>query len=109
TLRVPAVNDAALRPYGYAREEFLAMTIRDLRPPSEYKRLDAILQARLQGHSVHTEMRHRKKDGTLLDVEIATNDTTFGGRPARLVLASDVTERKQLENHFRQAQKMEAV
>src|SRR5205823_2289496 len=45
TLRVLAVNDAAVHRYGYSRDEFLTMTIRDLRPPAEQDRLDEILRA----------------------------------------------------------------
>jgi two-component system cell cycle sensor histidine kinase/response regulator CckA len=109
TLDILAVNDAATRRYGWTRDEFLTMTIRDLRPPGEQKRLEEILAAGLVGPRVHTELRHAKKDGSIIDVEVATNDTTFAGRSARLVLLSDVTHRKQLESHFRQSQKMEAV
>jgi two-component system, cell cycle sensor histidine kinase and response regulator CckA len=109
TLRILAVNDAATRRYGWTREELLTMTIRDLRPSSEQERLDEVLGAGLSGPHVHKELRHRKKDDSIIDVEVATNDTTFAGRAARLVLLSDVTHRNQLENHFRQAQKMEAV
>src|SRR5256886_1556195 len=53
--------------------------------------------------------RHRRKDGTLIDVDIESQPITFAGRPARLVLARDVTARRQLEDQLRQAQKMEAV
>jgi two-component system, cell cycle sensor histidine kinase and response regulator CckA len=56
-----------------------------------------------------TQVRHRKKDGSLLEVEGSTSPIEFHGRRARLVLAQDVSEKKQLEAQLLQAQKMEAV
>lgn len=109
TLCILAVNDAAIRRYGYSRDEFLAMTIKDLRPPADQDRLDEILREGVTGPHVHTGMRHWTKDRSIIDVEIASNETVFAGRSARLVLVSDVTHRNRLESHFRQAQKMEAV
>ena len=109
TLRVLAVNDAAIRRYGYSREEFLVMDIKDLRQPADHQQLDEILHRPLKGPRVHTGLRHRKKDGSLIDVEVNSDSIDFSGSDARLVIASDVTERKQLEGQFRQAQKMEAV
>jgi PAS domain S-box-containing protein len=109
SLCILAVNEAAIRRYGYSREEFLAMTIKDLRPASEQTRLEQILREPLDGPHIHTNLRHQRKNGTIIDVEVSSDQITFDGRAARLVLATDVTERKQLENQFRQAQKMEAV
>jgi signal transduction histidine kinase len=53
--------------------------------------------------------RHRKKDGTIIDVEVAGSTITFGGRPAALVQAVDVTERRRLERQFLRAQRMESI
>ena len=108
TLRFLAVNEAAVRRYGYARAEFLAMTVRDIRPASEHANLEKMLQ-RAAGSLHTTGVRHRRKDGSILEVEIVSDDLVFAGRPARLVRAEDVTERRQLEAQLRQAQKMEAV
>jgi PAS domain S-box-containing protein len=92
TLRFLDVNDAAVRHYGYAREEFLSMTIRDIRPPEDIPRfLEDLRNAERASPSVGV-WRHRKKDGTIVDVEISAHDFTFGGGRARLVLAQDVTE-----------------
>jgi two-component system cell cycle sensor histidine kinase/response regulator CckA len=108
TLRILAVNDAALRQYGYSREEFLSLTILDIRPPEDRERL---LQLRRDpsGPRRYSELRHRKKDGTIIDVEVSADSLVFAGRPARIVLVQDVSHRKLLEEQLRQAQKMEAV
>jgi two-component system, cell cycle sensor histidine kinase and response regulator CckA len=101
TLRFLAVNDAAVQRYGYARDEFLAMTVADIRPPEDVPALRAdILEPahRLQTRGI---WRHRWKDGTLRDVEVAAHSQTFGGRPARLVLALDVTDRLRAEGELR--------
>jgi two-component system cell cycle sensor histidine kinase/response regulator CckA len=110
TLAFLEINQAAIEHYGYSREEFLAMTIRDIRPASDVPNLlDRLSQEALPINSEAEVWKHRKKDGKTIDVEIAGHALTFYGRPARIVLAYDVTERKSLEAQLRQAQKMEAV
>jgi PAS domain S-box-containing protein len=97
TLRFLAVNDTALRRYGYSREEFLRMTLLDIRPPAEQERLREYFKEngmRNQDGSVWT---HCRKDGSQLWVELTTRQVTFGGRQAKLVLAHDITDRKRAE------------
>jgi PAS domain S-box-containing protein len=109
-----AVNDAAVNHYGYSHREFLGMTIRDIRPSEEAQRLDEhLLQPgqeadRKAFHSPRV-WTHRKKDGSLIQVEIAVGSIEFRGRKARLALLSDVTERKRLETQLIQSQKMDSV
>jgi two-component system cell cycle sensor histidine kinase/response regulator CckA len=110
TLAFLAVNDAAVRHYGYARQEFLAMTIKDIRPLEDVDAVLASLQASGgPGSPMPGTWRHRCKDGTIIDVEITAGRVTFEGRDAALVLAHDVTERLQLEERLSQAEKMEAI
>jgi diguanylate cyclase (GGDEF)-like protein/PAS domain S-box-containing protein len=97
------VNEAALRHYGYTREEFLAMTIKDIRPAEDVASVIGRVK-RLDWSGWHrVPSRHRKKDGTLTDVEIVTSEVTFAERTARLVLVEDVTEKKQAEEKLRLA------
>ncbi|WP_447980033.1 PAS domain-containing sensor histidine kinase [Candidatus Nitrospira bockiana] len=99
TLAFLAVNDAAVRHYGYSREEFLAMTIKDIRPSADVPRLlDYLSTIRdaAEGTNIGA-WRHRRKDGTIIDVELAFHTLPYQGRPARLVLVNDVTERRQME------------
>jgi PAS domain S-box-containing protein len=94
TLRFLEVNEAAVRSYGWTREEFLAMTIRDIRPPAAQAGLDALLDATSDSHSHNTLSVHRTKAGRVLRVEISSYPLEFVGRAARMVLVHDVTERE---------------
>ena len=102
TLDFLAVNKAALRQYGYTREEFLTMTIRDIRPPEELPRLMTAVASLSDGLNHERIWKHRQKDGTLLDVEIHSHLITFAGRRAELVLAHNVTERLRAERALRE-------
>jgi two-component system cell cycle sensor histidine kinase/response regulator CckA len=110
TLRYLAVNDAAVRHYGYTRQEFLGMTIKDIRPPEDVESvLDSLRRSGGPGSPMPGIWRHRKRDGTIIDVEITAGRIRFEGRRAALVLSNDVTERLRLEERLAQAEKMEAV
>lgn len=98
-----AVNDAAVAHYGYRREEFLRMTIRDIRPPEDLTRLSGTLGQLGVGGIHHTgQWHHQRKDGSLMLVEITSHDLVFDHRPSRLVLAYDVTERERAVAALRQ-------
>ena len=90
TLRVVEVNDAAVRRYGYSHDDFLTMTIRDIDAPDEGPEMPAILHLEQSGPRLH-----RKKDGTVIEVQISTQDVYFGQR-SRFVMAHTVTERPNL-------------
>ena len=105
-----AVNDAAIRHYGYSREEFLAMTIKDIRPPEDVPRLLAdVVGGGGPGSPAARTWRHRLKDGTLIDVEVTAGRIDYEGRRAALVVSHDVSERKRLERRLADAEKMEAI
>ncbi|MBA3849531.1 MAG: hypothetical protein C0502_05985, partial [Opitutus sp.] len=93
--RILAVNDFAVQKYGYTREQFLAMTILDLRPPEEVPALLEELRQPRDGSRVSGPWRHRTASGEEMFVEIAAHSINWEGRSARLVVAHDVTaERK---------------
>jgi PAS domain S-box-containing protein len=103
TLVFLAVNDAAVRHYGYTREEFSRMTLRDIRPPEDVPALrEAVAGA--HGRVEGDVWRHRKKDGSIVNVEIKSEDLALGGAIGRLVVVNDVTARVKLEDQLRQAQ-----
>ncbi len=93
TLGFLAVNQAAIGKYGFSAEEFLALKFTDLHPAEALGRL---LQAAQPG--VPIEGQHRRKDGTAFDVELSLRPITWAGRPAGLVLANEITERKRNEH-----------
>src|SRR6266481_1973802 len=109
TLRILAVNGAAVTRYGHTESEFLQLTIRDIRPPEERARLDEELARRPDDGAVRAGVRHWTKQGKRFDVDLVARPLEFAGRPARLVLARDVSAQRQLEEQLRQSQKMEAV
>jgi PAS domain S-box-containing protein len=97
TLRFLDVNDAAVRRYGYTREEFLAMTIADLRGPEDAVALREAVDRDEPGPRTSGRWRHRRRDGSLAEVEIWSEPLEREGRRVLLVLALDVTERDEAE------------
>jgi PAS domain S-box-containing protein len=97
TLRIVAVSNATIATYGYSREEFLAMTIKDLGPREDVETLERylkqLLNKRSRGLVVAHPWRHQYKDGTVVDVEITSDDLVLGGVECRLTLCQNVTER----------------
>ena len=94
------VNKAAVEHYGYSHEEFLAMTLRDIRPEEDIGDLEKAIQHGESSRYFYQPgtFTHRKKNGELITVEITSNALDYNGQPARIVLAADVTERiKHLE------------
>jgi PAS domain S-box-containing protein len=108
TLAFLEVNRAAVASYGYSREEFMAMTIGDIRPPEDVPRMLDNLRL-TSGLKPDGRWRHRRKDGTIITAEIVVHPLRFGTREARLVMINDVTERASLEDQFHQAQRLESV
>ena len=98
------MNDAAVQHYGYSLEEFLTMTIKDIRPTKDVPALiEQTSQKTLKFNAVQN-WQHYKKDGSLVQVEITSHSLKFAGREARAVLIHDVTERKQIEVARQKAQ-----
>ena len=95
-LRILTANEAALKLYGYSKDEFLQLTLHDLRYPEDEQRLTEILRQAGAG-ATSGPARHRRKDGSLLHVDGGSHLSTFEGRPVRLVALSDQTKRVQAE------------
>ena len=108
TLRFLEVNDAAIRQYGYSRDEFLAMTAQDILPPEE---VPAFLETLRTTDETWRPVPwlHRKKDGSVIETRITSHVLTFGARPARYVMAQDVTAERRHEQQLHQAQRMESL
>ena len=104
TLAFLAVNDAALRIYGYSLDEFLGMTIRDIRPASDLPALATFLANISPAHASAGAWTHRKKDGSEITVEVFSHDIPYSERRARLVVAVDVTARAAAEENLRRSE-----
>lgn len=101
TLCFTAVNNAAVAQYGYSKEEFAKMNLFDLRPPEDHKAL--MENIGLENNLTYTlsgKWRHIKKDGTTVHVDINSHTIDFNGRPSKIVLALDVTERVAAEKEI---------
>ena len=101
TLRFLAVNDCAIRSYGYTREEFMAMTLEDIRPSEDVHRLHRSLTSAEAGLHEGDCWRHVKRSGEVIDVEVLSDEIDFDGVPARLVVATDITSRLEAERRLR--------
>lgn len=103
TFAILAVNNAAVELYGYGRDELLAMTIKDVRPPEEIDKLAAAFAQPLPDRYHAGVWTHRKKDGTHIEVDVYTHAVLLGGRPLRLAELHDITEKKRAEAALRRA------
>ncbi len=99
-----AVNHAAVVHYGWSKEEFLAMTIKNIRPPEDVSRLVENVEHITEGLDEAGTWRHIKKDGSLIFVEIVSHTLEYKGRRAELVVSMDVTERKRTEKSLRESE-----
>jgi PAS domain S-box-containing protein len=96
TLEIVRVSNSAVANYGYSREEFTSMTIRDLLPaddPPDTDRFLSVVPSADPSGLVSRSGRHRLKDGAIIDVEVTSDELSLDGRACRLVLCQDVTER----------------
>ncbi|HVY91941.1 MAG TPA: PAS domain S-box protein [Bryobacteraceae bacterium] len=100
TMGFLAVNNAAIAQYGYSRDEFLSLTLRDIRPEEDVPALVADI-GNSRGLHRSGPWRHMRKDGSVLLVDIIAHPFHFKGREARVIIASDITERVNAESAVR--------
>ncbi len=102
TLRFLAVNEAAVKQYGWSRTEFLAMTVLDVRPPEDRAHVQDVIPRQCGVREADVGVfRHWRKDGTSMDMEVTVSSISFAGRPGRLSLMIDVTARMRVEEQIR--------
>ncbi len=102
SLRILAVNEAAIAHYGYSEAEFLSMTIKDIRSSESATELESYLDKSRNPLNRAGIWKHRRKDGSYIDVEIVSHELAWRGYKARLVSANDVTERLRAEAQIRE-------
>lgn len=97
TLEMLMVNSAAVRQYGYRYDEFLKLSVTEIRPPEE---IEAFQEANRRVHDMYTDFgrwKHRRSDGSVFYAHLYAHRTIFGGRDAVMVLAVDIDERVNAE------------
>ncbi len=97
-LAILAVNDRALELYGHGRDDFATMTLGDICPVQDLP-MNANTQTR-------GERRHRKKNGTIIDVEVQSTPLVYDGKRARMLLVQDITERKRADARIAEATRL---
>ena len=100
TLRFLKVNDAAIAHYGYSREQYGTMTVREIRPADDLERFRPF--ARTKEEQV---WRHLKADGTEIEVAVYSRAMTYEGRAAIIVAVHDVTSVRQADKQREQSER----
>jgi two-component system cell cycle sensor histidine kinase/response regulator CckA len=115
TLRFLDVNEAAVRQYGYTRNEFYSMKLTDIRPPEDVSQLLDFIEEGVPAHE-ESYWRHRRKDGSIIHIELISHELEIGGRRCRFALALDISLRVAAEDALRasneqlmQSQRLESV
>lgn len=99
--RLLDANNVFVSSYGYSREELVKLSVADLHPRDEVSRVEAYFSGpREPGVRRSGEWRHQRRNGEIIDVEVTSLDVVFAGKPARLALAVDVTDRKRAEREL---------
>ncbi|NDP39731.1 MAG: PAS domain S-box protein [Rhodoferax sp.] len=102
TLRMLAVNDAALAQYGYSKQAFVGLSVLDLHPPGQAAQAQQHLQL-APGAPVNQKLwQHRLANGELIDVEVVTEYVELDGIQARLALVRDLTAQRSSEQQVRE-------
>ena len=107
TLAFLEVNDAAIRRYGYTRDEFRSLTVLDIVTADQVPLLVAVKSI----PDLHRwgPWKNRLKDGSLIEVMVTSIRLVYDGHDARLVVVDDLSERKTLEGQLQQSQRLETV
>jgi PAS domain S-box-containing protein len=98
------VNEAAVRLYGYTREQFASLTLRDLLPAEELPRLEALLASGPGDHYHSGLWRNVTREGSLLEVDVYSHAVNVGGRALRVVDVHDVTEERRSQQALRESE-----
>ncbi len=109
TLRIVDANAYTERTLGYSRAELLALDVDQLVDADRDDVLANVRRTVQQGELHLTERAYRRKDGSLLQVDVVASTVTYGGRDTVLALVRDVSERRSIQAQLVQSQKMESL
>src|SRR5260370_16014354 len=96
TLGILDVNEAAVERYGFTRDEFLCLNIKDLRPEEDVPKFLELTQT-LPSSDRTGPWRHRLKSGDVIQVLITSHAVSYGGRSARIVMAEQLTREAEID------------
>jgi PAS domain S-box-containing protein len=97
------VNKAALKHYGYTREDFLQMNVLDIRPPKDVDLFKKMVNGLNPGSDYNGIWRHRKKNGDIIRVQIIAHEIVYEGNNVRLILAIDIDAKIKAEEKLQQS------
>ena len=111
TMKFIHVNEGARQNLGYSMDEMSTMTPLDLKPELDSDSFDELIRPLREGSTRKKVFAttHRRKDGTLYDVEVHLQYSVFGGVPTFSAMILDVTDRKRIDERLRQSQRIEAL
>lgn len=105
TLEFLNVNSAAIKHYGYSREEFYSMTISNIKHDEEISPVEKVIKEIKGQNSYHGTFKHKKKNGEIIYVDVQTSSIVFNNRNAEIVLATDITKNIQYTNEIEEQNK----
>lgn len=105
------INEAAVQQYGYSKEEFIGLHLKDIRPNKEIEYFESEINKIDNNDSqfYNTSVKHQRKNGEVFDVELSTSEITLDGKPMRMALAEDVTEKIKAEREVKQKSELLAA
>jgi PAS domain S-box-containing protein len=103
TMKFKEVNSAAIKHYGYSREEFLTITLQQIRPLKEHEELKTLIKNIKHNQTIKQELTHLKKDGTVMFVNITSYTVLYQHCMCRMVIIHDVTEQRNISNKLKEA------
>lgn len=99
------VNQAAIDKYGYSREEFMKMSLKDVKTAEDIAQLDTTFSNETETYRERGVVKHYKKNGESIFVDVKTNRVNYAGKPCSLALLNDVTDRVRKEKEIKELNK----
>ena len=99
------VNQAAIDKYGYSREEFMKMSLKDVKTAEDIAQLDTTFSNETETYRERGVVEHYKKNGESIFVDVKTNRVNYAGKPCSLALLNDVTDRVRKEKEIKELNK----
>lgn len=111
THTIADVNDAAVQQYGYPKEEFMGLNLKEIRPEEEIPAFEREIEKISQSDSqfYHTHLKHQRKNGEVFTVELSTSEIILDGKTMRMALAEDITKKVESEKSIQKKSQLLAA